>query len=60
MAKGKKGSKSRSRRAAKKGTAVTIGGRKYKCHAKKVGAFGRKGSKKRRNVVRAFCARHQK
>lgn len=60
MAKGRKGSKSRSRKPAKKGTAVSIGGRKYKCHAKRVGAFGKKGSKKRRTVTRAFCARHTK
>jgi hypothetical protein len=38
-----------------RGKRVTIGGRSYKCRAKRVNAFG-----KRKKVVRAYCARVKK
>lgn len=49
----RKGSKKRS--SGGRGKRIVIGGRSYKCRAKRVSAFGR-----RKKVVRAYCARVQK
>lgn len=43
-----------------KGKQVTIQKRKYHCYAKRVRAFGKKGSKRGRTVTRAFCKRAKK
>jgi len=53
MAKG--GKKSGKKSSGVRGKHVTLGGRSYKCRAKRVNAFG-----KRKKVVRAYCARVKK